>query len=265
MMKLNGNALNDLVKTRKFYWFLGHVFTIIFFICNVITGLVNPYISLRYYQYALVSIIISYTLIIVEGYYKKGIKFLNFSHSLVGDYNLQYLLLTIILYCISFTIGQIRSNLYSFVLYSVIHVLGYIQKHLGPIFISREQVQKQFNSRITRIINVLNRPVMFIAAVSEIVTMILAGFQFVTSILLLLINWDLKLVGIHFLVFILFVVFVKLRYEDNPCTHSVVNMVDARIYGIVNQINNLQLLYVYHILKDLGIKYLHWIQVTKDT
>lgn len=254
-------AIDELFKTQQFYWFLGHLFTIIFFTCSVLTGVVDHRISLRYYQYSLVSIIISYLLMIAQIYPKSGIMFMKLKHTSIKDYNIQYFLLALVLYWSSFKIGQIRSGLYSYVIYSGLHVIIYCQKHIAPIFITKIKDKERFDSIIGRIISAINLPILFIAAIGEIVTLFLAIFQFLTSLVFLLINWDWKFVGINLFVVVVFVVFVKLRFDDNHCTNTVINLIDTRIDDIVNQINDPQLLYIYHVIRDAGIKYFSLIQL----
>ena len=43
--------LVTLAKTQQFYWFLGHVFAVLFFILSTLTGFWNRHSSLKYYRF----------------------------------------------------------------------------------------------------------------------------------------------------------------------------------------------------------------------
>ncbi|RCK55746.1 Nucleoporin POM33 [Candida viswanathii] len=255
-------ALDDLFKTQQFYWFVCQVCTILFFVSSIVIGVIDPPVSLRYYQYCLASIILSYVLVIIQIYPKSGIMSARFRLKLIRDHNIQYLLLALVLFSSSFEVEQIRSGLYSFVIYSMFHVSSYVQKYLSPIFLTTTRDQQRFNSILMRVTCTLNHPALFLAAISEIVTLLISAFRLITCVLFLVVRWNLKYVMVQFAVLAVLVVFVKLRYDDNQCTYTVVNLVDTRIDDIVNQVNDPQLLYCYYCVRDGGIKYLSWIQLS---
>lgn len=61
-----------LAKTQQFYWFLGHVFAIIFFSFYQVLLIFSATKSLKYYKFTLLSILVTYVIVIKQIYLRKG-------------------------------------------------------------------------------------------------------------------------------------------------------------------------------------------------
>lgn len=256
-------VLTNLIKTQQFYWFFGHVLAILFFALNFITGFFRPRSSLRYYQFALLSIILTYLIVIKQIHFKSGFKFSTINIRLLRDENVQYLTLAVVLYTSSFVIGQTQASLYSFVIFAVFHVLTYFQNHLLSVFLPSIAAQQRINSLITQFIHKFNQPALFLASNAEIMMLLFAGFQLIPSVLFLLFKRNFVYLGVQALVFVVIAAFNKLRYDGNQYTKTVVESMDARANQFVTQVNNPQVAELYHKIRNNAINYFGLIQLPK--
>lgn len=258
-------VLTNLLRTQQFYWFLGHVLAVLFFVLNFVTGFFRPRSSLRYYQFALLSIILTYLIVIRQVHFKSGFKFSTINARLLRDENVQYLTLAIVLYGSSFVIGQTQASLYSFVIFSVFHVSTYFQNHLLSVFLPSIGAQQRVNSLITQFTHKFNQPALFLAANAEIMMLLFAGFQLAISSLFLLFRWNFVYVGVQGFVFGVVVAFNKLRYDGNQYTKTVVDLMDARANQFVAQVNNPQVTELYTKIRTNVINYIGLIQLPKSS
>ncbi|RCK55605.1 Nucleoporin POM33 [Candida viswanathii] len=257
-------VLTNLLKTQQFYWFLGHVLAVLFFVLNFVTGFFRPRSSLRYYQFSLLSIILTYLIVIRQIHFKTGFKVSTFNARLLRDENVQYLTLAVVLYLSSFVIGQTQASLYSFVIFAVFHVLTYFQNHLLSVFLPSIGAQQRVNSLITQFVHKFNQPALFLATNAEIMSLLFSGFQLIPSALFLLFKWNLKYFLVQVLVFVVLVAFNKLRYDGNHYTKTVVELMDARANQFVVQVNNPQLSELYHKIRTNVVNFLGLIQLPKE-
>ncbi|CAI5758928.1 unnamed protein product [Candida verbasci] len=253
--------LVNLLKTQQFYWFLGHVFAVLFFILNTLTSFFNPRSSLGYYKFALASIILTYGIVIKQVHFKTNF---TISRRLLRDENVQYLLLASIFLIASFKIGQIHSSLYSFEIFAVFHILTYFQNQLLGVFISNIRAQQRLNSIINNFTTKFNQPALFAASNSEIILLLICGFNLIPMFLLLIFRRNFIDFAIHLFLFGSIVVFNKLRFDSNQYTKVVVEQMDAKVNQILLQLNNANLLNLYTNVKNQAIVYLNKIQIPKE-
>ncbi|RCK60415.1 Nucleoporin POM33 [Candida viswanathii] len=256
--------LTNLLKTQQIYWFLGHVLAVFFFAINVFTAFFRPGSSLRFYKLSLLSIILTYIVVIRQIHFKAGFQLSTFNLRLLRDENVQYLTLAVVLFSSSFVIGQTRASLYSFVVYALFHVLTYFQNHLLPAVVPNVPVQRRINGLITQFTHKFNQPALFLAARAEFLTLLLDGLQLIPSALLLLFRRNLKYFLVQVFVFLVIVIFNKLRYDGNQYTKTVIDLIDTRVTQVVAQVNNPQLSEVYNKFRTNVITYVGLLQLPKE-
>ncbi|KAL6453196.1 POM33 Nucleoporin POM33 [Candida maltosa Xu316] len=252
--------VTQLIKTQQFYWFLGHVFAILFFVVSLITGFFRPSSSLHYYRFSLLSIIVTYLIVIKQIYFKTRFNFATSGARLLRDENVQYLSLALVLYLSSFVIGQTGSSLYSFIIFAVFHTLTYFQNHLLPVFVGELATQQRISGAITNFTSKFNQPALFAAANAEIILLLITGIQLIPSALFLLYKWNLGFFAVQVFVFATIV----LRFDSNQYTKTVVEQMDLKVSQTLVQLNRPQLSQVYHNIRNNAIKYLSLIQLPKD-
>lgn len=225
----------QLSKTLQFYWFIGHVLSISFFILTTTFSFFSKKRSLYYYKLTLVFVIITYSIVLKQIYFKNtklaSLK-KKLTINLLKDENVQYLLLAVTLLISSFKIGSISGGLYSFEIFSIFHVLSYFQNHILSSLSLSISTQQSINSKINFFTSNYNQQALYIAANSELFLPV--GFLLQMPFLLFTVFRDPLYVAIYVLVFILVVVFVKLRYNDNKFSQSIVAQWDAKAEQIVN-------------------------------
>ena len=255
--------LITLAKTQQFYWFLGHVFAVLFFLLSTITGFWNPRSSITYYRFTLLSIIITYIIVIKQLYFRKSVVI---SIRLLRDENVQYLSLAVVFYLTSFKIGIIGGSLYSFIIFAIFHILNYFQNHLLPIVLpSSIAAQQKLNSMINRFTQTYNQPALVAASNAEIMCLLLCGFQLIPTVLInLLIKWDIITTLFRFVVFGVVLAFNKFRYDANQYTKAVIDQFDMKAKQLLST-RLLAYLPKYEQLKSFVIgKYISKIQLPKE-
>ena len=257
--------LVTLAKTQQFYWFLGHVFAVLFFILSTLTGFWNRHSSLKYYRCSLLSIILTYLIVIRQIHFKSTFKLSSINIRLLRDENVQYLLLAVVFYVSSFIIGQTGSSLYSFAIFAVFHVLTYFQNHLLSVFIGDIATQSRISSMISNFTSKFNQPALIAASNAEIVLLVVSGFQLIPSALLLLFRRNIVEVSVQVLVFVAIVVFNKFRFDSNQYTKVVVEQMDLKVNQTLAQINSPQLSQLYQNARAGALKYLSLIKLPKES
>lgn len=252
-----------LAKTQQFYWFLGHVFAILFFLLSTITGFWNPRSSLTYYRFSLASIIVTYIIVIKQLHFRKSVVI---STRLLRDENVQYLILAISFFIASFKLGIIGGSLYSFAIFALFHVLNYFQNHLLPIVLPHSLVaQQRVNSIINGFTQTYNQPALIAASNAEIMLLFLSAFNLIPTVLYtLLIKWDIVSTFLRFAVFGIVLAFNKFRYDANQYTKAVIDQFDARAIELLST-RFPAYLPQYKQLKQIVIgKYISRIQLPKE-
>ncbi|RLV93149.1 Pore and endoplasmic reticulum protein of 33 kDa [Spathaspora sp. JA1] len=254
--------LTLLLTTQQFYWFLGHVFGVLFFLVSTVTSFFRPATSLRYYQFSLLSIIITYVIVIKQVYFK-GAKKTTIGVRLLRDENVQYLLLAAVFYVTSFKVGVITASLYSYVIFSVFHIVNYFQNHLLTIALPTIHAQQRLNTILTQFTSRFNQPALYFASSSEMVLLVTSVFSLVPAYLYhLLFKFDIIYAITRTIIFLSVVVFNKFRFESNQFTKDVVSQYDAKVLQALA--TNASALQTYQRFKSGLLQYLNKIQLPKE-
>ncbi|CUM66338.1 uncharacterized protein PRCAT00004001001 [Priceomyces carsonii] len=224
----SNHSILPLLRTQQFYWYLGHVLTLVFFVLNFFSR------SLRVYRLCLLAILLSYFIVIRQIFFKgqakktlKSISDPGFRYQLLKDENVQYLILALVFFASSFIVGQVTGGLYSFAIFSLFHSLSYFQTNIVsglPIGASRKN---SISSAITRFTTGYNKQALFIAANSE--TIMLSGVFISIPLSAFRIFRNPLYVLVNVFLFATIVVFLKLRYDSNQYTQAVFNQWDTKI------------------------------------
>ncbi|KAI3404918.2 hypothetical protein KGF56_002247 [Candida oxycetoniae] len=259
--------LIKVVQTQQFYWFLGHVFAILFSVLSGLTGLFyRQKASLRQYRFALLSIIITYIIVIKQVYFKNGLKQVTVAR-LLRDENVQYTLFASILYFASLvTESQVPTSLWSYDIFAVFHVLTYFQNHLLSAFIPSLQTQQRLNSKINEFTNKFNQPALYTASSIEIVMVLTTGAELILLPIALILRWrSFTFCATKVFVFLSVVIFNKLRFDASQYTKSAVSQLENTFAGYIARINNPKLTQLYASLKAHILNSLKLIQLPKET
>ncbi|KAK6465480.1 hypothetical protein DFJ63DRAFT_316696 [Scheffersomyces coipomensis] len=236
--------LKKLAGTQQFYWFLGHVLGILFFVLNFITSFFSTRLALRYYRFTLLSIFVTYIIVIKQIFFRNNKLEIKSVTKFLNDDNVQYFGLAIILYLSSFKIGITSGALYSFVIFSVFHVLTYFQNNLLKVSVSNVRTQQYLNSIINQFTSDYNERALFLAASSEVVLSLMSLFQLIPTILInLLFKWEIIFVFVKLITILAIVVFTKLRFDSNKYTKAVIQEYDQRANQYLIRIPQLNQLY----------------------
>lgn len=216
----------SLGKTQQFYWFLGHFFTIICFVLNLIDSVFSS--SMKYYRFSLVNIILTYIIVIKQIHFKNrtSIKSLSFK-KLLNDENCQYLFLSIWFYVVSFKLGKVSGSLYSFTIYSVFHFLNYFQNNILHYLPFNLQTQNLINNLITNFTTRFNQYALMLASNSEI--FILMSLTLSSPLLLFKIFSQFIYILLHVMTMIIMIIFLKFRYTNNVFTKQILDQYDLKI------------------------------------
>lgn len=212
-----------LAKTQQFYWFLGHFFSIIFFVLQFFESFTS---GIRFYRLCLSSIIFTYVIVIKQIHFKSRHTVRSISiKTLFKDENVQYLILSVWFYAVSFVIGKVNGSIYSFNIYLIFHILTYFQNnllHYLPLPINTETL---INQLINKLQVSTNQVALLVAASSEIFILL----NLVLSLPMLLLRFRLIPLLTTLLTFGLVLVFVKLRFMHNTFTNNILKQYDYKI------------------------------------
>lgn len=262
-----GQQLTKLATSQQFYWYLGHVFALLFTVFSAITGLIyRKQSSLKYYRFALLSIITTYLIVLKQVYFKNtGLKNVTVAR-LLRDENVQYIILAAIFLVSSFISGdQVPAGLYSYSIFAVFHVLTYFQNQLLPVLVPSLTTQQKLSSRIGAIINKFNQPALYVAAAVESSLIVTTGLELILLPFAILLRWRSFGYAISkIIVFVSVVVFNKLRYDNSQFTKAIVNEMDKNQAGFVTRLNNPKVTLLYNNLRAKAIYFLQLIQLPKE-
>lgn len=228
-----GQTVATLARSQQFYWFVGHLLGIFFFILNMISSLFSK--SNTYYNCALIAEIFTYGIVIKQIHFKNsGITGITKIASdrelrarLVRDDNVQYILIALVFLFSSGTIGGVAGGLYSFTIFSVFHVLSYFQTNLlGSLPLNKLQ-QQNLNNRINHFTTTYNQQALLMAANAEF--LLLSGFILSIPLAVVQLFRIPYFVIVNTSVFACIVVFLKLRYISNRYTQEIVSLWDMKI------------------------------------
>lgn len=232
-----GQTIAILALSQQFYWFVGHVLEIIFFILNMIISFYSR--SVKYYKCALVAVLFTYGIVIRQIHFKNsGILGITRVASdrdlrarLVRDDNVQYFLLALVFLLSSGTIGGVAGGLYSFTIFSIFHVLTYFQANLlGSLPLNKLQ-QQNLNTKISHFTSTYNQQALLMAANAEF--LLLGGFVFTIPLMFVQIFRIPLFVIVNTSVFAAVVIFLKLRYISNRYTQEIISQWDMKINQVL--------------------------------
>lgn len=251
-----------LAKTLQFYWYLGHVLSVVSFIFSFFLGFFSSSKSLSYYRYSLFFELISYGIVVKQVHFTKRKSTWN---QLLKDENVQYLLFAAVLAMSSYIVGPLTGALYSYVIFSFFHSVSYFRTNILDIMPISLNAQATLNSRITFLTSNYNQQALFFASAAE-VTIISNFFWDIPRIFFLMFRNPLRTV-VKVMTFAASVVFVKLRYNDSQYTRSVVQQLDMRITMFLSHpVVPKSIASFYNItFKDLVVKYIGPIRISNST
>lgn len=233
-----------LAKTAQFYWYLSHVFAIFFMALSTIISVFKgniTYSAIRYYQLSITSIIITYLIVIRQTYREKPITFL-FSQffRLIGDDNIQYLLLASVLRFFASRIygGINATTLQPFTIFALFHSLLYFQSMILPFLSPLSASTKQkISSGIQSFVEKYNETSLMVASNMELMTALTYSVQTLILIVTMrifrsnLFATNLKTICMC----VSYVTFCKIRYDQSRYMQTLINSYDMRfnqfIYG----------------------------------
>lgn len=222
-------AILPLAKTLQFYWYLGHVLSVVCFVCSFLLGFFSPSKSTSFYRYSLFFELISYGIAVKQLHFSKRKSAWN---QLLKDENVQYLLFATVLIMSSYVIGPLSGSLYSYVIFSFFHSIAYFQTHILEAMPISLNAQAAINSRITFLTANYNQQALFFASAAEV--MIVSNcFWVIPGILILIFRNPLQTFA-KVVTFAASIVFVKLRYNDSHYTKAVVQQFDMRITTLLS-------------------------------
>lgn len=255
-----------LAKTLQFYWFIGHVSSLVFFTFDFLFSFINKSKALKFYQLTLVSVIITYSIVIKQVHLKNSwnvAKLLQLQS--FKDENIQYLSLSLVFLLASFKIGPVNGY-YSLIVFSIFHVLHYFQKNLLPSLPISIAGQQSINSKINHFTSNYSQQALLVAANMEVflpLALLMKSF-----LLVFMIFKDPSYVLVYLFTLASIVVFIKLRYNDNKYTQDVIQQWDYKISTVLNhpQLQAYPLSNLYHQnFKALVAKYIGPIRIAPKT
>ncbi|ODQ79533.1 hypothetical protein BABINDRAFT_161925 [Babjeviella inositovora NRRL Y-12698] len=224
--------LKPLVTNIQFYWFLGHVATVTFSVLHSLTSLFKAAYSptpLRFYRWALVAIIFSYLIVLRQSYKNK--KSLPFQllvnrdfllHDFLKNDNVQYLLfaLSLLLFTTNANPNRgpipLQGALYSFTIFSTFHALNYFNNNLNKSNARLLDWIKNFQAQFSEKSH-------YICATAEAMILLQMITIVPRTLILLVFRWQVLNAAKHLIVVLSYVVFIKLRYEQNAVTKTVID------------------------------------------
>lgn len=213
----NFNTFIQLLKpkltTPQFFWFLGHVSTLINCVLYLFFSFFSANISQKYYKYSLISIISTYLIVLYQVYKSSNaFSFFNLKNFTNND-NFQYLSLALLWYLVS-NHKVIGGGLYPFIIYSTFHVLNYFKNFILPILPSvTPDTKTLIENRINHFVRTYNEQSLVVSSNLEVLIL----FQLIISspLVLYYLLTNFWLAFINVVVLAQFVVFIKLRYRQS--------------------------------------------------
>lgn len=211
-------TLADLVKTLQFAWFVGHVVTFVATLMYALTYLrVFPSSYKFWYKLALAGVVESFGILVFQSVKKNGAKL----SVLLSDDNVHYLLLGLGLFFFS---PYVLLTLTVYILFSTFHVLSYAKHYLLPVLNIPET--HPVSVKIGNFVAANNASSIQWAALLEVATL---GWLFLRV---------LTFRSCSVIPFLLYVVFIKLRFEKSAFTRSAFKSLEMRVESSVNSLGN---------------------------
>lgn len=215
---IDKEKLATTVKTLQFGWFVGHFLTLISVFFFTLTYLkIGARIYWFWYDLAALGIVASFGILVYQLVKKVGFDV----KTLIKDDNVHFLGLGIMFLILR---PYIILPIIPFQLFSLFHVLSYSKAYLLPIFDQDE------NSKAYKVINGFiannNSKSIQLACILEVCSLF-----FLLARVLLFRKRSLS-------PFLIYLVFMKLRYEKSVVTRNVFKFLELKIDGVVNNVNN---------------------------
>lgn len=216
MSQVTQKSLTSLLATSQFYWFLSHVFTVLFFTVHTFYSFFSNTKSLYFFKFALLSILTTYSIVIKQ-----------LPKISIHNENVQYFLLALSLYISSFKLGVITGSLYSFIIYSLFHILNYFQANL--LFLSPSP--QALGEHIKSITSTYNQQALLMASNAEIFLLFFGANPLVhfPSLILDIFSKNLLSLIVRFALFFIVLTFIKIRYDTNQFTKLVAEQLDLKV------------------------------------
>ncbi|GEQ68895.1 hypothetical protein JCM33374_g2564 [Metschnikowia sp. JCM 33374] len=209
------SSLANQVKTLQFAWFAGHALTVlstIFFLLTYVR--VFPSTYKFWYKLAFLGVIESFGVLIYQSIKKAGVN----PKLLLKDDNVHYLFLAVVLFFYS---PYVLLTLSTFALFSTFHVLSYSKNVLFPAFGIAES--HPLSEKVGNFITANNNNSIALASLLEVYT--------VAWLLVRLITFRKN----SLIPFLVYVVFIKLRFEKSTFTRNAFKSVELKLEGLINQ------------------------------
>lgn len=205
----------DHVKTLQFAWFAGHALTVLSAIFYLLTYVrVFPSTYKFWYKVAFLGAIQSFGVLIFQSAKKSGVDF----KVVLKDDNVHYLVLAIVLFVYS---PYVLLTLSTFALFSTFHVLSYARTFLFPALGVSDN--HPLSVHVGNFVSANNNNSIALASLLEVYT--------VGWLLLRLITFRTN----SLIPFLVYVVFIKLRFEKSAFTRNAFKSVELKLEGLVNQ------------------------------
>ncbi|CUM67807.1 uncharacterized protein PRCAT00005513001 [Priceomyces carsonii] len=209
---LDKEKLATAVRSLQFAWFVGHVVTLLSIFFYLLTYVKLGKYPRFWYQLALIGIVESFGILI----YQLSKKTTSFG-TLIRDDNVQYFFLGVGLLV---TRPYVLLTLLPFALFSVFHVLAYTKAYLLPVARLDEH---PISTKVGDFISKNNVKSVQLAAVLENFTLVWLFLRIVTFRKRSL------------LPFILYALFVKVRFEKSSFTRNHIKSIEVFIDNTVNK------------------------------
>ncbi|CAK9438509.1 uncharacterized protein LODBEIA_P27330 [Lodderomyces beijingensis] len=208
------------VQTLQFAWFVGNLLTVVGFVLYALTyvSFLPAFFKALYrpfYLLTLLGVLVSFGILIFQLVQKNGFRFT----LIIKDDNTHYLLLGGFLL---FLRPYVILSLIPFFVFSLFHVLAYTNGYLLPIFGLQNSLASKY---ITSFVSANNAKSIQIASGIELVT-----FVWLSLRMLAFRKRSLSPV-------LVYLVFLKKRYEVSPFTRHYLKNVKDLIGGVVNDLN----------------------------
>lgn len=204
------------VRTLQFSWFVGHVITVVSSVLFALTYIkIFPSSYKFWYKFALLGVVESFGVLIFQSVKKNGANLA----VLIKEDNVQYLILGLVLLVYS---PYVLLTLLSFFLFSSFHVLSYTKHYLLPALNIPDN--HPVCVHIGNFVTSNNSKSMQLAAVLEVYT-------FVWLLVRLLTFRQTSLVP-----FVVYLVFLKLRFEKSAFTRNAFKSIEIKVEDVVNNL-----------------------------
>ncbi|CAH6722262.1 pore membrane protein of 33 kDa [[Candida] jaroonii] len=212
---IDHEKLIETVQTVQFAWFIGHLFTLLgtFYFILTYFGIFSSWYKI-WYNLAVFGIIESFGILIYQHFRKVGTK------NLINDDNVHYYGLGVMLLILR---PYIIFPILPFQLYSLFHVLSYTKGYLLPIF---NQQNTSIEKMITNFVNSNNQKSIQLASLLELVCLGFLGLRVIFFRKRSLTP------------FVIYLIFIKLRYEKSPVTRSYFKFISTKLDSTITGLNN---------------------------